>query len=155
MTKAEQKKQETANKRTFIQKVFLVAMEELCEATREVTGGPKVGMSFTNYNRYIHLNAYGQSTAILIYRNGNVDVKLKEFCHEERVERIFDFTLELTEQEKFLEQFRGMLRWLLPVSFGKCEFDFHSFMDYVEGSESIAVAYESICREWADYGQGK
>lgn len=155
ISKAEQRKLDSANKKEFIGKVFQTALNALGERTVGVTGGTKVQIVFTNHNRYIHLNAYGRATSILIYRDGNVDLKLTEAFHSPHEERIFEFTLDKTEQENFLKHFSEMLNWLIPVSFENCAYDFHTFMDYVSGSTSVDAAYETISKEWGEVNAGR
>ena len=150
MTKAEQKKLDRANKKDFIGRAFQVALTALAKGTADVTGGTKVQIAFTNFNRYIHLNAYGRSISVLIYRDGNIEVKLEEFAHSPYSEQLFVFTLEQERQKDFLKAFQKMLDWLVPLSFEKGVCDFHTFMDYVSRSTSIASAYQEMNQEWGE-----
>lgn len=110
----------------------------------------KTQILFTNHNRYIHMNAYGRSTSLLIYRDGNVEINLKEFCHNPYEEQLFEFSLDEEVQERFLMRFREILSWLIPVSFGHCQYDFHMFMDYASGQSSIETVYQNISEEWGE-----
>ena len=76
ISKTEQRKLDAGNKQEFIGKTyFKSALNALAENTVDITGGGvKVQVSFTNHNRYVHMNAYGRSTSILIYRDGNVEI---------------------------------------------------------------------------------
>jgi len=151
ISKTEQRKLDAANKKEFIGKAFQIALNALAENTADVTGGGmKVQVLFTNHNRYVHMNAYGRSTSILIYRDGNVEIKLKEFCHDPHEEQLFVFSLDKEVQERFLIRFREIMSWLIPVSFGHCQYDFHTFMDYASGQTSIEAAYQNISEEWGD-----
>lgn len=151
ISKTEQRKLDTANKKDFIGKIFQTTLNTLAENTMDVTcGGIKVQIAFTNYNRYIHLNAYGRSTSILIYRDGNVGITLKEFCHNPHEEQLFEFSLDKDTQEHFLVRFHAILDWLIPLSFGKCQYDFHTFMDYASGQSSIETVYQNISEEWGE-----
>ena len=95
ISKTEQRKLDAGNKQEFIGKVFQTALNALAENTVDITGGGvKVQVSFTNHNRYVHMNAYGRSTSILIYRDGNVEIKLKEACHNPHEEQLFEFSLD-------------------------------------------------------------
>lgn len=151
ISKTEQRKLDAANKKEFIGKAFQIALNALAENTADVTGGGmKVQVLFTNHNRYVHMNAYGRSTSILIYRDGNVEIKLKEFCHDPHEEQLFVFSLDKEVQERFLIRFREIMSWLIPVSFGHCQYDFHTFMDYASGQTSIEAAYQNISEEWGE-----
>ena len=150
ISKTEQKKLDTANKIEFIGKEFQTTLTALAAGTMKVRGGTKVQIVFTNYNRYVHFNAYGRSTSILIYGDGNVDIRLKEFCHNPHEERLFEFSLDKTVQESFLTRFCEILSWLVPVSFGESPYDFHTFMDYASGQSSIETIYQNISKEWGE-----
>lgn len=150
ISKSEQKKLDSANKKDFINRAFQTVLSALAEETINVTGGIKVQIAFTNHNRYIHLDAYGRSTSVRIYRDGNVDIKLTEFSHNPHEERLFQFSLDKTEQENFLTRFREILCWLIPVSLGNAPYDFHTFMDYASGNPSIESAYQTINKEWGE-----
>lgn len=151
ISKTEQRKLDAANKKEFIGKAFQIALNALAENTADVTGGGmKVQVLFTNHNRYVHMNAYDRSTSILIYRDGNVEIKLKEFCHDPHEEQLFVFSLDKEVQERFLIRFREIMSWLIPVSFGHCQYDFHTFMDYASGQTSIEAAYQNISEEWGE-----
>lgn len=151
ISKTEQRKLDAANKKEFIGKAFQTALNALAENTVDVTGGGvKVQISFTNHNRYVHISAYGRSTSILIYRDGNVEIKLKESCHNPHEEQLFEFSLDKEVQERFLIRFREILSWLIPVSFGHCQYDFHTFMDYASGQSSIETVYRNISEEWGE-----
>lgn len=151
ISKTEQRKLDAANKKAFIGKAFQIALNALAENTADVTGGGmKVQVLFMNHNRYVHMNAYGRSTSILIYRDGNVEIKLKEFCHDPHEEQLFVFSLDKEVQEDFLIRFREILSWLVPVSFGHCQYDFHTFMDYTSGQTSIEAVYQNISEEWGE-----
>ena len=151
ISKTEQRKLNAANKKEFIGKAFQTALNALAENTADVTGGGvKVQVLFTNHNRYIHMNAYGRSTSILIYRDGNIEIKLKEFCHNPHEEQLFEFSLDKEVQERFLIRFREIMSWLIPVSFGHCQYDFHTFMDYASGQSSNETVYRNISEEWGE-----
>lgn len=151
ISKTEQRKLDAANKKEFIGKAFQTALNALAENTADVTGGGvNVQVLFTNHNRYIHMNAYGRSTSILIYRDGNVEIKLKEFCYNPHEEQLFEFSLDKEVQECFLIRFCKILSWLIPVSFGHCQYDFHTFMDYASGQSSIETVYRNISEEWGE-----
>ena len=59
ISKTEQRKLDAGNKQEFIGKVFQTALNALAENTVDITGGGvTVQVSFTNHNRYVHMNAY-------------------------------------------------------------------------------------------------
>ena len=151
ISKTEQRKLDAANKKEFIGKTLQTALNVLAENTVDVTGGGvKVQISFTNHNCYVHISAYGRLTSILIYRDGNVEIKLKESCYNPYEEQLFEFSLDKEVQERFLIRFREIMSWLIPVSFRHCQYDFHTFMDYVSGQSSIETVYRNISEEWGE-----
>lgn len=150
ITKTEQKKADTVDKKDFISRAFQTALNVLAQGSNDVTGGTKVQIAFMNYNRYIHMNAYGRSTSILIYRDGNVDIKLKEACHNPHEERLFEFSSDKDVQKSFLARFREIMSWLIPISFGQSPYDFHTFMDYASGQSSLEAVYKEISKEWGE-----
>lgn len=153
ITKAEQKKLDTANKNNFINRTFQTAMNAIAKGTDGVSGGTKLQIAFTNKNRYIRFNAYCKSAAILIYHDGNVELKLEEFCHSPYGEQLFCFTLDKTEQNEFLKKFKKTLDWLIPEIFGNGLSDFHTFMDYVSDHTAIVDAHEEMKKDWRKYGK--
>ena len=150
ISKTEQRKLDAANKKDFIGNTFLAVMTAVAKKSADVTGGPKVQLTFTNGNRYVRFNAYGMSAAILIFRDGNVEVQLTEFCHSPHKEQLFEFSLDQEKQKEFLKSFKKTLTWFIPECFGKGISDFHTFMDYVSSTERIDEAHEEMVKEWKD-----
>lgn len=151
ITKAEQKKLDSANKNEFINRAFQIAMNAIVEETIDVRNSTKMDVSFKNKNRYIRFKAYGRSAAILIYLNGNVELKLEEFCHSPYSEQLFCFSLDKNEQEMFLEKFCTMLDWLLPEIFEQGLDTFHTFMDYVSDETSVVIARKNMEMDWRKF----
>ena len=148
IAKAEQRKLDTANKKAFITSAFQTVLSAVAKHTATVTKGPKMQVTFSNNNRYVRFNAYGKSAAILIYRDGNIEVQLTEAFHSPHNEQLFEFTLDEAVQKEFLKSFKKTLSWLLPQVFEVGPADFHTFMDYVSGSQTIEEAHEKVARDW-------
>ena len=153
-TKAEQRKLDAANKEAFITDSFQSVLTALARKTLGVKGGPRISISLSNGNRYIRFNAHCRSAAILIYKNGNIDLKLEEFCHTPYSEQLFEFTLDKEEQKTFQKRFKKILRWLIPQIYEFEVYDFHSFMDFVCGGTSVEIAHQQLMEEWrCDYAR--
>ena len=152
ITKAEQRKLDADNKKKFISMAFQAVLNEVAEATAGIPGsGSTVQVKFANQNRYIYINAYGMSAGILIFRDGNVELNLKESCHSPHTEQLFEFSLNEVDQQEFLLQFHELLKWLLPECFENGVADnFHTFMDYVGMERTVDAAYKRMCEEWGD-----
>ena len=152
ITKAEQRKMDAENKKEFITAAFQIVLNGLAEATADITGSEKmVQIKFTSRNRYIYIDAYGMSAGILIFKDGNIDLSLKEALHNTHSEHLFEYSPDKTVQAKFLLQFQKMMTWLLPECFENgVSDDFHTFMDYVDAEETVEVAYKRVCEEWGD-----
>jgi hypothetical protein len=148
ISKAEQKKLETQNKRAFTQSVFSMTVQAIPPAVEFYRRKIQVSISGQNYNRYIRFSAYGKSCNILIYQDGNVAVELYEACHGKITEQMFQFTVDEAAQQEFERHFTEVLGWLIPVFLGNVPYDFHTFMDYVSGFKDIEKAYEWVERDF-------
>ena len=136
MSKSRQKKLEAENKRLFTQRVFQAALEAIppaVESARKIN----VSISGQNYNRYIRFSAYGMSCSILIYKDGNIAIQLKEA-----------FTLDESAQHGFETHFREVLGWLIPVFMENVPYDFHTFMDYVSDTQDFEKAHELVEKDF-------
>ena len=147
MSKSRQKKLEAENRRLFTQRVFQAALEAIppaVESARKIN----VSISGQNYNRYIRFSAYGMSCSILIYKDGNIAVQLKEAFHDDYNAQVFAFTLDESAQHGFETHFREVLGWLIPVFMENVPYDFHTFMDYVSDTQDFEKAHELVEKDF-------
>ena len=147
VTKAEMKKLETQKLREFTHSLYGQAMEAAVKGTENERGKIQVQVSGTNYNRYVHFSSYGKSCVILIYKNGNVGVKLDEMFHGLFETTIFEYASDEVTQEAFKEQFAEMLEWLIPTFYENLGYDYHTFMDYISDKQDLMEAHKAIKEE--------
>lgn len=148
MTKAEIKQMENEKKHNFISKTVDVVLQSLIEQTKENRKKLQVRINFSNYNRYIRFHIYGKDIAIQIYGDGNVGVELKEFCHADYVEQLFEYDADVEKQETFLNKLEEMMYWMIPIFLDKKEYDFHTYMDYVSRKENVYDAYNFMIEDY-------
>ena len=85
---------------------------------------------------------------IQIFGDGNVSIELNEALHNEHKEQLFEYVTEEEPQEAFLTELKLLLTNLILVFTDQAVFDFHSYMDYVDSSNTAAEAYQQVM---ADY----
>lgn len=142
ITKAEQKKLDTANKRAFTQKAFEKAMRILSQVTAKVDSSMQANVAYKGWNRYIKLSVYGNSCNIMIFTNGNVAVDLYEMTNGKYRELLFEFTVDKQSQDEFLKRFESILKMLIPVFAGLRNYSFHVYMYYIIHDCNLEKAYE-------------
>lgn len=142
ITKAEQKKIDTANKRAFTQKAFEKAMRLLPQVTSKVQSSLKVNIAYSGWNRYIKLSVFGSSCNIMIFTNGNIAVDLYEMSNGKYREQLFEFTVDTEKQDECLKRFEAILKWLIPVFAGLKEYSFHEYMYFIPKGCDLEKAYE-------------
>lgn len=150
ISKSKQKKLDTENRRSFTQRVFQMTLQAIPPAVESIRK-VKIGISGQNYNRYVRFSAYGQSCSILIYKDGNVAVQLKEAFHKDYNAQVFAFTLDENAQRSFETHFREVLGWLIPVVLEAAPYDFHTFMDYVSHTQDYEKAHELVDKDFRGY----
>lgn len=129
MTKAEQKKLEKEARDEFIKKAFGCVLEAIFEASAGIRNAPEVRAVMKNGSRYIRFHRYGNDFNVQIYRSGDVDIEFKEFCHDDRLYRLFEYTEDKALQDTFLEQFRKDM--LMVVTEFLIHADWHIVLDYL------------------------
>jgi hypothetical protein len=144
ISKSEQKKLETMNRRSFTQRMFSSTLQTIPPVLECVRKKTRINIFGQNYNRYVRFTAYGKSCNILIYQDGNVAVVLDEACHDKFTAQMFAFTLDEMAQNAFENHFREVLGWLLPTFLESMPYDFHTFMDYVNEFQDIEVAHKWV-----------
>lgn len=153
VTKAEMKKLETQRLREFTYSLYAQAMEAAVKGTENERGKIQVTISGTNYNRYVHFSGYGKSCVILIYKNGNVGVKLDEMFHDLFETTIFEYVSDEVIQQAFKEQFVEMLEWLIPTFYENLGYDYHAFMDFIDWEKDLFKAHERIEKEYPRHSE--
>lgn len=131
ITKKEQKAMESRNKREFIQKVFMLTLEAVGEATTGNGSKLKIQITEQYQNRYVKLQMYGKSMNIQIFRDGNVVLELKEALHGDFSQTMFSFDLDDSAQKEFFERYTRELQCVINEYLDRGPLDFHSYMDYV------------------------
>lgn len=153
VTKAEMKKLETRKLREFTHSLYVQAMEAAVKSTENERGKIQVRVSGTNYNRYVRFSGYGKSCVILIYKNGNVGVKLDEMFRDLFETTIFEYTSDEVIQQAFQEQFAEMLEWLIPTFYENLGYDYHAFMDFIDWEKDLFKAHERIEKEYPRHSE--
>lgn len=154
ISKTAQKELDRQNLRNFTQQVFTITMEMIVTGTENLTTKHQISIAINNYNRYIKISAYGRKCSILIYHDGNIALKLYEALHCPYSKKLFAFTLDKAAQREFLDHFKKVLTWLIPVFTENydLDYDFHTYMDYVDRepeSGDFESAYKLIKDDFA------
>lgn len=155
VTKAEMKKLETQKLREFTYSLYAQVMEAAVKGTENERGKIQVQVSGTNYNRYVRFSGCGKSCVILIYKNGNVGVKLDEMFHGLFETTIFEYASDEVIQKAFKEQFAEMLEWLIPTFYENLDYDYHAFMDFIDWEKDLFKAHERIEKEYPRRSENK
>lgn len=155
VTKAGMKKLETQKLREFTYSLYAQAMEAAVKGTENERGKIQVQVFGTNYNRYVRFSGYGKSCVILIYKNGNVGVKLDKMFHDLFETTIFEYVSDEVIQQAFKEQFAEMLEWLVPTFYENLGYDYHAFMDFIDWEKDLFKAHERIEKEYPRCSENK
>ena len=147
MTKAEQKRMELATRHTFIVDAFDIFMKTYPKVLGDSRNSSKMTITVNNYNHYIRFSAHCQGFAICIYTSGDIDVHMKEFCHGEYTERIFEYSPDKNVQAKFLDYLEETLApIILEVALEEVA-PYHYFMDLLYGENHFLEAYDFFKKE--------
>lgn len=156
LTKAEQKELEIKNRQRFTRNAFDLVLKMISSATKKTRKTFNVKITLQNTNRYINFLAYGHSFKISIFKDGNIELELKEVCHDDFRAQLFEFTMDETLQAVFLKHFKNILSWLIPVFMEEDPHgvDSHSYMDFVERIGDFEKAYREAVREFTTEYKG-
>ena len=144
MTKSEQKKIETEMKRDFIEKVYTTIIKGVPKMTRDKADSLDIRIIHKTHNRYISFLRYGQALKFKIYRDGNVGITLKEFCHDDYETQLFEYIPDKQLQEDFIKRLSKTMSWMLSIFLNREDLDFHSYMDFISNSNDIYEAYDKM-----------
>ena len=62
-----------------------------------VASSQKLTITMKSYNRYIDFQGYKERFNLCLYKSGDIDLKMKEFCHGDYLERIYAWIIKLFE----------------------------------------------------------
>ena len=104
-----------------------------------------------SYNRYIKFSGFREYFDICLYKSGDIDIKMRESCHADYLERIYEYEEDRAQQEAFLEKLKdGFTMQIMDVT--NCKLiDYHSFMDMLHGEWHFKDAYEYFTNLMAEY----
>jgi len=140
-------KTEAAFKREFIGKCYELVMKEILKESKDHHRSTNVQVTIKNYNRYISISRYGQKLCVSLFTSGDIDIKVGETCHGEHRERIFEYSMDPFEKQRFLDAFRNILKWLVPFGFDEGPVDMHTFMDYICDGHGVVEAYDLLMQD--------
>ncbi|SDI77382.1 hypothetical protein SAMN05421493_12712 [Pseudobutyrivibrio sp. 49] len=107
----------------------------------------KMTITVNNYNHYIRFSAHCQGFAICIYTSGDIDIHMKEFCHGEYTERIFEYSPDKEVQAKFLDYLEDTLATIILEVALEVVAPYHYFMDLLYGENHFLEAYDFFKNE--------
>lgn len=152
MSKTEEKKQATKAKHEFItnaaQIVMITAIEFMTGSAKTIT----LKLTAKNRNRYVSLHQYGCDLLVKIYKSGDIDVTLKEFCHADISFRLVEYVEAAPNLEAAFQRFGDDITLLLEdFIVHDC---WHELMDYMDwhsqddGSLDWRAAEQSYRKEF-------
>lgn len=107
-----------------------IAMNATIKAILQNIGkGATYKITMKSNNCYIALHRYDADLQILIFRNGNVALRFKEFCHGEDDIVYYEYD-ENDDHEALLKTAKKDLKMLISDYVSK-KMDYHIFMDYL------------------------
>ena len=145
--KEQKEKTEAAFRREFIEKCYEIVMKEVLKESKNHYRSTRVQVTIENYNRYITILRYGQKLCISLFTSGDIDIKVGETCHKEHRERIFEYSTDPFEKERFLDAFKKILKWLMPFGFDEGPVDMHTYMDYICDGHGVVEAYDLLMQD--------
>ena len=88
---------------------------------------------------------------ICFYKSGDIDSKMRESCHPDYLERIYEYEEDRAQQEAFLQKLReGFAEQFIDVA--NCILiDYHSFMDMLRGEWHFKDSYEYFTNLVVEY----
>ena len=140
--------QKSLMKSEMVAEVFTILMEAYIKSLGRTPSGQRLTITLKSYNRYIKFSGFKEYFDICLYKSGDIDIKVNEFCHGTYIERIFEWSDERKDQDAFLEKLRnGFADQIIEVA--NCSLvDYHSFMDLLHGDNNFAESYAYFKREF-------
>lgn len=128
-------------KSEMMAEVFTILMEAYIKQIGVVASSQKLTITMKSYNRYIDFQGYKERFNLCLYKSGDIDLKMKEFCHGDYLERIYAYTDNCVEQDAFLDELKnGLADKIMEVGSGNLV-DYHSFMDLLHGDRHFIDSY--------------
>lgn len=142
-------------KSEMVAAAFEILMEAYIKSLGRCSSGQKVTITIKSYNRYIKFSGFREYFDICLYKSGDIDIKMRESCHADYLERIYEYKEDRAQQEAFLEKLKdGFAMRLMDVA--NCKLiDYHSFMDMLHGEWHFKDAYEYFTNLVAEYEDEK
>ena len=148
MTEAEKRKQANRAKQAFI----TAATKIVLETTIVLLDGDRhkytINLNAANTNRYFSISRFGQSLIVKIFRSGDIDVCLKEFCHDNVQFRVISYEKAVLDADEALEHFKADISLLLEdfVAGG-----WNSLMDFMCMPETAEARAENWRKAEAEF----
>ena len=138
-------------KSEMVAAAFEILMEAYIGSLGRCSSGQKVTITIKSYNRYIKFSGFREYFDICLYKSGDIDIKMRESCHADYLERIYEYKEDRAQQEAFLEKLKdGFAMQIMDVA--NCNLvDYHSFMDMLHGDWHFKDAYEYFTNLVAEY----
>ena len=138
-------------KSEMVEAAFEILLEAYIGSLRRCSSGQKVTITIKSYNRYIKFSRYREYFDICLYKSGDIDIKMRESCHVNYLERIYEYKEDRAQQEAFLEKLKdGFAMQIMDVA--NCKLiDYLSFMDMLHGEWRFKDAYEYFTNLVAEY----
>ncbi len=94
------------------------------------------------YYCYIKSSGFREYFNICLYKSGDIDIKMRESCHADYLECIYEYKEDRAQQDAFLEKFKdGFAVQIMNVA--NCKLiDYHSFMHMLHGEWHFKDAYK-------------
>ncbi len=86
--------------------------------------------------------------AFQIFGDGNIAIEMKEVCHSNHVEQLFEYNIDITKQDAFIKELSEMARCLIRVFIDSDFENFHTYMDYVSDEQKAFEAYKQMKEEF-------
>lgn len=145
------KKAQNRKKSEFIAEVFTILMDAYIKQIGVTASSQKLTITMKSYNRYLDFQGFRERFDLCLYKSGDIDLKMKEYCHSDYLERIYAYTDDREEQDVFLAELRnGLADKLMEVGCGNLV-DYHSFMDLLHGESHFLDSYEYFKNECSSY----
>ena len=86
--------------------------------------------------------------AFQIFGDGNIAIEMKEACHSNHTEQLFEYDTDITKQDAFIKELSEMARCLIRVFIDSDFENFHTYMDYVSDEQKAFEAYKRMKEEF-------
>lgn len=131
MTKKEQKELENNERKQFVKKAATVIAETAMDLIPLGNiAAFTLKITIKNENRYLDFHRYGTDLKFYVYRSGDIDVVLKEFCHEDVRIRLVHYEEAVGDPDKALDTLGKDVRDLIESFYFMYWHDALDFMEY-------------------------